>query len=858
MSTFNLDWAVDTSQIDKLVNQLQAAKDKAEAAAKSLDGVTAGVKRTTAATHEFSLANAGTVRELSVMFGEAMRGNWSRLEGSMTVLARTSGLLKMAFTPLGAVIGVSVAAMGALAIGAAKGAEEQHKLATALVMTGNAAGSSAAALTDAAQDAGRASANFSGARDAVDKLTESGRFSESQIRQFGTTVASMSRTTGESVEKLTQKFIELGDRPVEESLKLNKTYHYLTEAVMENIAALEREGRTQEAGAAAQNAFNDAMAQRDKQIRENLSVWQKLARETTLVFGGMWNSILNLGREDSLDTQVERARAQVKSLTESNHANNPMTQQRLAAAQANLTALEAQLHDQQRFNQRTADKTATHDAAVGAIAGVEKWQESTRGIEAYNRELAKYRKNLDDIRRDNPNSGLLDPAAVKRGEDEIRRRTMGGADKHAASIDYHTQLQAEQERLNLDVEMNREHQEQLRIQFEQGKLNEEEYIRQRGELQRQLVQQEMTHTQVMIDIAKKHGQEGKVEAAKMEGQYKVYAEHIKTINSQVEADLQAHTKKVQDALSNELRAAEAFNAQRKAALDKGTRQMFMTPNEKADADAQEQIQLHYNQLMEKARLEFEQGKISAIQYTDAIAQLNEKLIEAKKTEQGAIQDRIAKQGDWTNGAKLAFKDFVEQAQDTASQTKQLFTDAFSGLNNALVGFVKTGKLNFGDLTSKVIEDLILMEIKAQEVAIFKSIMSAAGNSSTLSTIASFFGFASGGVFGNGVPSMHALGDVVSGPRFFAGGSGLMGEAGPEAIMPLKRGADGRLGVAAQGSAAPVSGPMSFDMSVTINGNASKESIAQLQQMQVQQRNTIQQLVRAEIQNQQRTRGLLGR
>jgi phage-related minor tail protein len=46
----------------------------------------------------------------------------------------------------------------------------------------------------------------------------------------------------------------------------------------------------------------------------------------------------------------------------------------------------------------------------------------------------------------------------------------------------------------------------------------------------------------------------------------------------------------------------------------------------------------------------------------------------------------------------------------------------------------------------------------------------------------------------------ATGGIVSGPVTFPmrGGMGLMGEAGPEAIMPLTRGADGRLGVASQG------------------------------------------------------------
>lgn len=58
-------------------------------------------------------------------------------------------------------------------------------------------------------------------------------------------------------------------------------------------------------------------------------------------------------------------------------------------------------------------------------------------------------------------------------------------------------------------------------------------------------------------------------------------------------------------------------------------------------------------------------------------------------------------------------------------------------------------------------------------------------------------FAAGGVPGRVMP--FAAGGVVSAPTYFpmAGATGLMGEAGPEAILPLKRGADGALGVAAE-------------------------------------------------------------
>lgn len=61
-------------------------------------------------------------------------------------------------------------------------------------------------------------------------------------------------------------------------------------------------------------------------------------------------------------------------------------------------------------------------------------------------------------------------------------------------------------------------------------------------------------------------------------------------------------------------------------------------------------------------------------------------------------------------------------------------------------------------------------------------------------------FAQGGAFSQGRVTPFARGGVVNGPMSFPmrNGTGLMGEAGPEAIMPLTRGADGKLGVQAAG------------------------------------------------------------
>ena len=75
-------------------------------------------------------------------------------------------------------------------------------------------------------------------------------------------------------------------------------------------------------------------------------------------------------------------------------------------------------------------------------------------------------------------------------------------------------------------------------------------------------------------------------------------------------------------------------------------------------------------------------------------------------------------------------------------------------------------------------------------------------------------FAKGAGFTRGRVMPFATGGIVSGPTYFPmrGATGLMGEAGPEAIMPLARGADGRLGVRGEGDAA--ARPVIVTMNIT--------------------------------------------
>ncbi len=177
----------------------------------------------------------------------------------------------------------------------------------------------------------------------------------------------------------------------------------------------------------------------------------------------------------------------------------------------------------------------------------------------------------------------------------------------------------------------------------------------------------------------------------------------------------------------------------------------------------------------------------------------------------------------------------DQVNTKLTESQQLFEDMKTtvkdGLGNAIMGLID-GTKRLGQSLSGILRQLGSMFLQFGMGKLF-----------------SFLPFAKGGVFAQNNVVPFAYGGVVNKPTLFpmARGMGLMGEAGPEAIMPLRRGRGGRLGVEAAGG-----GMTTVNVSVDASSSSVQGDSAQASQLG----KAIGVAVQTEILKQKRPGGLL--
>lgn len=172
-----------------------------------------------------------------------------------------------------------------------------------------------------------------------------------------------------------------------------------------------------------------------------------------------------------------------------------------------------------------------------------------------------------------------------------------------------------------------------------------------------------------------------------------------------------------------------------------------------------------------------------------------------------------------SGMVRGLRTYANDASDFAKSFESLTTTAFSNVETSFTTMLTTGQISFTNFANSIINDLARIAVRAAITGpIANGLSSLFGsfdfrtptqiwNSPSTSTVTSTsLPLARGGVLSGGNLSSYS-GSIVSSPTFFgydshlrafASGAGLMGEAGPEAILPLKRTSSGDLGVRTDG------------------------------------------------------------
>ncbi|EJD5914351.1 phage tail tape measure protein [Escherichia coli] len=186
--------------------------------------------------------------------------------------------------------------------------------------------------------------------------------------------------------------------------------------------------------------------------------------------------------------------------------------------------------------------------------------------------------------------------------------------------------------------------------------------------------------------------------------------------------------------------------------------------------------------------------------------LNEKYLEERLSDQ---QDYYAKadalRSDWNAGLQEGLTNWADSATDYASQAADAVVSTMDGLVSNISDALAGNVVDWRNWGSSILQEVSKILMNAAIVNGLKSLSkSMSGAGGWLGTVGDWLSGAvanaKGGVYTSANLSAYSN-TIVDTPTYFAfaKGAGLMGEAGPEAIMPLTRAADGSLGVRAIGN-----------------------------------------------------------
>ena len=746
-------------------------------------------------------------QENVVQLGNALSsGDWGSGVRAVAQLGAGAGASAASLLAVLGPIALVSAAVAALGVSYYKGTQEQDEYSKSLILTGGAAGVSAGQLGDMARQVGSLIGTTGAAADALASLAGNGKIAGESFQSITQAAVSMQEATGKAVGETIAEFVKIADDPVKASAALNEQYHYLTASVYSQIAALEEQGDHAGAVKLATEQYADAINERTPRILENLSFWEKgynaVARAA--------DNLKNIGRRD-IGSDIDQARLDLARAQKGDVGAFQNKKEMIEFYSNRLNMLEDQKAAEADIAKFEGEQAKIQKDAVAAMTKVDAlaksaWTNEQKRTEA----LKEYRQQLDDIRKANPSDKRLDKDVVAKNVSNINDK-FKDSKAAAGSVDL-TAFNDSKNTLTGILAEYKNAQKELDAAQKAGLVSQADYLLKRQAMignERDEVSAAYEAEIAALEAAK--GKAGTSAAQRIQLDQKIADARAAMVKAQKDADteLSVLAKNEEGRLKKQELAVKTYTSALQQQVDTLREQGIRAAAGLGQGDRQRDLTNQQNGIDDRIN----QQKLDlANQYGDgsrgmSLDEYNDKLKALEATQQklhdtvvSNYDDMSAAQGDWTSGASSAWQNYLESARDVAGQTKSLFTNAFSSMEDAVVNFAMTGKLSFADFTKSILADMARIATRQASSALLSSLVGATasyftGSGSTPisagSTQAGYSGVDFSGYRAAGGPvdpnSLYQVNEL--GPELYneGGKSYLMTGANGGSVTPLTAG-----------------------------------------------------------------------
>ncbi|EPB6908090.1 phage tail tape measure protein [Pseudomonas aeruginosa] len=795
-------------------------------------------------------------RENVLQLGNALStGNWRVAAHNIAEIGVNAGGAASGVVGVLAPIGLLAAAIGGLSVAYLAGKRQADDFNKAIISTGNTSGLTAQQLTDMLGRLGK-SGNFSEASEALLALVRSGRQVGSAFEDVARAATEMSAVTGRSAGDIATELAGAKGKVADLAAEYNRQYHFMNVDTFAQIEALERQGRSMDALKLLAGTLASEMSARNREIEASTRGIVKAWDDATKAVKRYWQELKSRTAADPETFKLQVLQGQLedsRKLPDStlNRKNIEFLEKEIALLQKRISVREegrrAQAEgqeDQDSFIQASKDLNAQLDN----VSPAKKRAAAIRELNAQFLELLKSSERLgkrspllEGVQYDGRSfsGGAYDQ--LRKGIEERLKDQKGSA----GSVDLRAPNAAKNSLAEITATY-RNAQKELEASQRAGVISAESYAQQRISIIQQ-ERDEVTHAYereiAALEAAK--AKQGTSAAQRIQLDQKIADARTALVKAQQDADSQLNQIELseQGRLRRQEQSVQRYTQALQAQVDalrlEGERAaagVSMGGRERSRFEQLNSLDDRYNQqLMDLENQRSDPSRqMSDEEYEKRLAVLRKAHQDLRDTMVSNYDQMTAAQSDWSNGASGAWNDYLESARNVAGQTHDLFTKAFRGMEDSIVNFAMTGKLSFSDFAKSVLADMARIATRAAASQALSSLFggffgggNAAAQSGVDNLVSNSGLFANGGAFAGGV-QMFATGgaftnSVVSTPTAFGmsgGGMGVMGEAGPEAVMPLTRTSSGALGVRAMGGG---SSQINVEVNIASDGSANVSS-----------------------------------